>query len=60
MISNFSISAAVLRLRLRVLVIVAILVHYQLRRAIFRRNQRLGRKNRDSAPPPSRLEPRFN
>jgi hypothetical protein len=27
------------------LVIVAILVHYFLRRAVFRRNQRLGRKN---------------
>jgi hypothetical protein len=32
------------------LVIVAILVHYHLRRAIFRRNQRLGRKNRGFCP----------
>ncbi len=32
------------------LVIVAILVHYYLRRALFRRNQRLGRKNRGFCP----------
>ena len=32
------------------LVIVAILVHYRLRRAIFRRNQRLGRKIRGFCP----------
>jgi hypothetical protein len=32
------------------LVIVAILVHYSLRRAIFRRNQRLGRRNRGFCP----------
>jgi hypothetical protein len=32
------------------LIIVAILVHYYLRRAIFRRNQRLGRRNRGFCP----------
>ncbi len=31
-------------------VIIAILIHYHLRRAVFRRNQRLGRKNRGFCP----------